>query len=162
MSFDAAIRHVMGSRSTSAAAPAPAAAPRRSDAGIIFGIGTLIAFGAWLIQGAKERPELGEESDEPADELEEPPCTGSVVIETTGQEVADVARPALPAVPLEVRRIVEAGAWGQMLAAGTPRWALDADLWRSATVAVRPRWSEHPRPWAVVTHVYHAMGGRLS
>jgi hypothetical protein len=42
-----------------------------------------------------------------------------------------------------------------------PVWALDPPVWDEAREAVRPYWARYQDPWAVVTHVYRNMGGRV-
>lgn len=43
-----------------------------------------------------------------------------------------------------------------------PESVLDEDLWEEARDAVDPTWDEYDQPWAVVMHVYDAMGGELA
>lgn len=42
-----------------------------------------------------------------------------------------------------------------------PRWALDPDIWDRARDTVAKYWTHYDDPWAVVTHVYRRMGGRV-
>jgi hypothetical protein len=43
-----------------------------------------------------------------------------------------------------------------------PEWALDPDIWEHARDTVAPHWSNYEEPWAVVTHIYERMGGRVA
>lgn len=40
-----------------------------------------------------------------------------------------------------------------------PSSITDEDIWEKAKAAVEPRWEEYDEPYAVVMHVYEAMGG---
>jgi hypothetical protein len=42
-----------------------------------------------------------------------------------------------------------------------PQWVLDEETWEKASDAVEPYWDEYDEPYAVVTHVYKAMGGAI-
>jgi len=43
----------------------------------------------------------------------------------------------------------------------SPVWVEDLDKWEQAKHAVKPYWGNYAEPWAVVTHVYENMGGRV-
>lgn len=40
-------------------------------------------------------------------------------------------------------------------------WIADEDIWEKAKDAVKPYWDRYDEPYAVVTHTYKAMGGRI-
>jgi hypothetical protein len=40
-------------------------------------------------------------------------------------------------------------------------WIADEDVWERAKAAVKPNWDRYDEPFAVVSHVYHAMGGKV-
>jgi len=40
-------------------------------------------------------------------------------------------------------------------------WVVDGATWERAKAAVKPYWSQYEEPWAVVTHVYEQLGGRV-
>lgn len=42
-----------------------------------------------------------------------------------------------------------------------PPWAQDPQTWERARKQVEPYWDRYDEPWAVVTHVYQRMGGRV-
>jgi hypothetical protein len=163
MSFDAALRHVAprpGSPPAAAAASRPG-----GGVGVALGFSALAALVVQLVRGARDE---GERLDAYGDVDQEPERSAEErdVIDTTGElvEVCEAVAPAPPAEPPEVVHIREAATWGTALtvAHNPPRWVLDPHVWERAKSAVRPRWYEYPRPWAVVAHVYHAMGGRMA
>lgn len=41
-------------------------------------------------------------------------------------------------------------------------WVVNEDIWEKAKKAVEPYWDEYDSPYAVVTHVYKAMGGTVA
>ena len=43
-----------------------------------------------------------------------------------------------------------------------PEWVEDEDIWEKAKDAVEPKWDDYDEPYAVVAHVYEAMGGGVS
>lgn len=177
MSFDAALRHVIGP-ARGAAPAAPAAKPQqsavvatRAPARSSGGFGALVTVGlslglvALLVKGAKEQKSpLDYDAPEPSDGLDE----DRTVVETTGEETpcattVHVVEPLAPPFPVEVQRFAEAAQWGTgYTLPRLPAWVRDPEMWRNAMTSVRPRWQEHSRPWAVVAHVYHAMGGRFA
>jgi len=58
--------------------------------------------------------------------------------------------------------------WAALNATEYPRadnpaaWVQDEDIWERAKAEVLPDWGRYDQPWAVVTHVYEQMGGRIA
>lgn len=42
-----------------------------------------------------------------------------------------------------------------------PSWVEDEAIWEKAKEAVEPKWDDYDEPYAVVSHVYSAMGGKI-
>ena len=42
-----------------------------------------------------------------------------------------------------------------------PEWVEDEDIWEKAKKAVEPHEDQYDNKWAVVAHVYEAMGGSV-
>lgn len=58
--------------------------------------------------------------------------------------------------------------WAALNASEYPRadnpaaWVQDEAIWEQAKAEVLPDWGRYDQPWAVVTHVYERMGGRIA
>lgn len=161
MSFDAVFRHLRGQGAAAAAAPAaPARTSTKSDdVAAAIGVAALVGLiGALVYSRQRREDQIERLEEEAADELEE--------LEQKARVEAVVPVSALAGYSPERderhRHYAEASTWGRAfpLRHNPPAWVHDEPTWERAKAAVLPRWNDYAEPWAVVAHVYHAMGGR--